>query len=152
LLRASVQLSRKDYALAEADADKVFALEPWNRQASLYRAQARAGEGDDSGAIQAYTELLDKGGAGRALFMPQFRDAALARARLLLKVHRTEDAQKDLAAIIDQGGLRAILRLQLFLRANGYPNVEITGTHSVVFDTALTACFSDTVCGPNLKP
>ena len=150
LLRADVQLARRDFNSATFDADKVLASDPLNFQALLIKAKARAGAGDDTGALESYTLLLDRSGVGLSLFEPQFRDAMLARARLFVKLGRFADASHDLQSILAQGGQKAILKLQLFLHDNGFPNVEITGVRSAAFDAALGTCFADKTCGPNL--
>ncbi len=150
LLRADVQLARQDFNSASFDADQVLASDPLNFQALLIKAKARAGAGDDTGALESYTLLLDRSGIGLSLFIPQFRDAMLARARLFVKLGRFADASRDLQSILAQGGQHAILRLQLFLHDNGFPNIEITGIRSPAFDVALGTCFADKTCGPNL--
>jgi hypothetical protein len=122
-----------------------------NNTALLFLAKARASAGDDEAAIASYTVLLDQAGARNALFVPDYREAMLDRARLYARQSRKDDAARDLGAVIEQGGPKAILRLQLFLRSNGFPNVEISGSRSTAFDTALASCFADKVCGPNLK-
>ena len=151
LMRAKVQLLRKDYDLATLDADKVIAARPHDTDALLTRAVARKSAGDEAGAIDSYTALLEgPAGVSGMLGIPAFRDAMLERARLYLKLKRFDEAKRDLSAIVAQGGQKTILKLQLFLHGDGFPNVDITGARSAAFDSALAACFSDTVCGPNL--
>ncbi len=151
-MRAGLQLSRGDFTTAALDADAVIAAEPGNTQAILLRAKAREGLGDDVGAVAAYSAILDGPNARIAMAVPQFQDARLARARLNAKLNHTAEAGRDITTLIDNGGQKQILRLQLFLRSNGFPNIAITGARSTSFDTALMACFADQVCGPQVKP
>lgn len=150
MMRAKLQLTRKDYALAAFDAGKVIAVQPANTDALLTRAKAHLGAGDDARALQSYTDLLDGAQASKALMVPEFREAMLERARLYTKLNRIADAKRDLDAVIEQGGQKAVLHLQLFLRRNGFSNMDISGARSPAFDTALMTCFSTPVCGPDM--
>ncbi|GAC1333029.1 MAG: hypothetical protein NVSMB26_13540 [Beijerinckiaceae bacterium] len=150
LLRAQLQLRRQAYDLAIFDADKVLTTRAHSLEALQIKAAARLGAGDEIGAIETYTELLDDSGGIRFIAVPAFHDALVTRGRLYAKLHRLAEAKRDFDTLIGQQGVQALLQLQLYLRGHGYPNVEISDHHTTAFDTALNACFSDTVCGPNL--
>jgi Tfp pilus assembly protein PilF len=152
IMRAALQLSHGDFTTTALDADAVIAAEPGNMDAILLRAKAREGLGDDAGAVAAYSALLDGPNARLARAVPQLQDAMLARARLNAKLDHVAEAGRDITTLLNNGGQKQILRLQLFLRSQGYPNLEISGVRSTSFDSALMACFADRVCGPQIKP
>lgn len=150
LLRAQVNLRLHAYDLAVLDADRVLAVRSPDRQALQIKAAARVGAGDEAGAIDAYTALLDAADLTRSMAPPELHEALVARGRLYAKQRRFAEAKRDLDALMAQRGVQGVLQLQLYLRGHGYPNVEVSGHPTTAFDTALDACFSDTVCGPNL--
>ena len=45
------------------------------------------------------------------------------------------------------GGKQAILRVQLYLRRNGFPDVRIDGERDADFDNTLRNCVLDRACG-----
>ena len=150
MLRAQVNLQLHSYDLAAFDAQNLLSANPRNRQALQIKAAARVGAGDEAGAIDAYTALLDGTDLTKPIPSPDLNAALVARGRLYAKRRRFNEAKRDLKVLMSLRGIQEMLTLQIYLRGHGYPNVEITGHPTPVFDTALDACFSDTVCGPNL--
>ncbi len=74
-------------------------------------------------------------------------DLYTLRAMLLARLGHREKALQDLDAIVREGDRRAILRLQVYLRNNGFPDVPIDGKRTNGFDDAIVACFLDKACG-----
>ena len=150
ILRAQVNLQRQSYDLAALDAQKLLSANPRNRQALQIVAAARVGAGDEAGAIESYTAILDGTDLTKLTPSPDLNAALVERGRLYAKRRRFDEAKRDLQVLMSLRGIQETLMLQIYLRGHGYPNVEITGHPTPVFDTALDACFSNTVCGPNL--
>jgi len=67
-----------------------------------------------------------------------------------MKVGRAADASRDLDAIVTTGGKRALLRMQVYLRKNGFSDLVIDGQRSAAFDSALQICFINQACGRGL--
>ncbi len=146
-LRAQVNLLRKAYDLAAMDAESILAALPHDHQALQVKAAAHVGAGDQVGAIKVYDAILDD-----ANLMAPFerREALIARGQLYAQQRKPTEAKRDLDELMAERGVQGVLQLQVFLLGHGYPNVEVSGRRTTAFDTALNACFSDTVCGPNL--
>ena len=57
---------------------------------------------------------------------------------------------RDFDALVGSGGARAILRIQVYLRRSGFPDVPVDGKRSDAFDDAVKACFINEACGRGL--
>jgi tetratricopeptide (TPR) repeat protein len=68
------------------------------------------------------------------------------RAMVLAHMARFDDAADDMIRSVSEGGKRSILRAQIFLRNNGFPEVELNGQASKSLHHALSACFSINGC------
>lgn len=152
LSRAQVRMQLANTKGAEDDATAVLALDRHDFVARQLRAVVRVNEGDYLGALDDLNEVLGAPGE-RTTFSPD-RSHRLAlyvqRTLVLTKVGRPEDARRDLDTVVSQGGIRAVLQMQLYLRHHGFPDVKIDGRPSDQFNDALRACFIDNACGPNM--
>jgi hypothetical protein len=52
---------------------------------------------------------------------------------------------------IEQGGKSSVLRAEVFLRANGFPDVGLDGKESETLRRALTACFGLNGCFDRIR-
>jgi tetratricopeptide (TPR) repeat protein len=148
-LRGEVRMRLNRYADALDDADRVAKQRPGDPFVLQLRATARAALGDLKGLVSDLTTVLGEPGqpinADPALAM--FNGLYVQRAIALVRLGRHAEATQDIATVTLFGGQKAILRMQIYLRANGFPNVPITGKRSDLFDDAMKACFIDQACG-----
>jgi hypothetical protein len=82
--------------------------------------------------------------------MPHFNQLMVQRAILLAKLDRSAEAGRDLDVIVTSGGKRVVIRLQVFLRRNGFEDVPLDGKRTAAFDEALQACIVNQACGRGL--
>jgi hypothetical protein len=116
------------------------------------RAVARGRLGDFAGAIDDLSAMLGQPGQPTNVTpaQPAFGDLYLQRAILFAAIGRPDDAMRDLDSIVAVGGQRAILRMQVYLRAHGFAGLPIDGKRSNAFDDAMRACFVENVCWQGL--
>jgi tetratricopeptide (TPR) repeat protein len=148
-LRAAVRVHLKRYADALDDANRALTQNPGDVAALQLRAVARAALGDLGGLVSDLTEVL--GEPGQPLnadpSVAMFNGLYIQRAMALVRLGRHADAMQDVATVTRQGGQQAILRMQIYLRSNGFPDVPLNGKRSELFDDAMKACFIDQACG-----
>jgi len=151
LARAQLRLAlnRPD---AAADASAVLEQNPADMFARQVRAVVRGKLGDLQGAVEDLTAVL--GAPGQAANVmpanPSFGELYVQRAILLARLHRPDDAIRDLDTVAAIGGQRAVLRMQVYLRAHGYADLPIDGKRSAALDKAMKSCFVDNVCWQGL--
>lgn len=152
LFRAQLSLRRGEFDRAVSDANALLARRPGDISMRETRAQAYTALGRNDDAIDDLSFILGPPGEPGAASPVSARLSQLfmQRAILLTKAGRTADANLDVDTIFKAGGKRALLRMQLFLRKNGFSKVVIDGTRSAAFDGALEACFINQTCGRDL--
>ena len=74
----------------------------------------------------------------------------MKRAMLLNRFGRGDEAMADISAALGSGGKPAIVRLQLFLRRNEFPEVPIDGVRSEKLDQSLKARFLNETRGKGI--
>lgn len=152
LFRAQLHLRRGEFEQAVSDASALLARRASDVAGRETRALAYTALGRNDDAIDDLSFVLgppgDPGAASPV--SPRFSQLFMQRAILLTKAGRTADANLDVDTIFRAGGKRALLRMQLFLRKNGFSKVAIDGTRSASFDSALEACFINQTCGGDL--
>lgn len=148
MLRAQIRLALNRSKDAADDASAVLQQNPAEIFARQVRAVARGRLGDFAGAIDDLTAILGKPGQPTNVTPsePAFGDLYLQRAILFAAIGRPDDAMRDLDSIVAIGGQRAILRMQVYLRAHGFADLPVDGRRSEAFDDAMRACFVDNVC------
>jgi tetratricopeptide (TPR) repeat protein len=152
LSRAKVLLHLGDTDKALADADKVLAKRPTDvsvleLRMFIYTALGRVKEAlSDLDAILGPPDNPHAGGVR----IPHYSKLMVQRAILLAQLNRTVDAGRDIDTVISSGGKRAVLRLQLFLRKNGFEDLPLDGKRTHAFDEALQACIINQACGRGL--
>lgn len=152
LARAQLRLALNRPADAAADASAVLQQNPADMFARQVRAVVRGKLGDLQGAVDDLTAILGAPGqvANVTPANPSFGELYVQRAILLALLHRPDDAMRDLDTVAAIGGQRAVLRMQVYLRAHGYADLPIDGKRSAALDSAMKSCFVDNVCWPGL--
>jgi tetratricopeptide (TPR) repeat protein len=149
VLRAAVRMQLDRYADAVDDANHALKQSPGSVSALQVRALARAALGDLQGLVSDLTDVLGEPGqptnADPSLAM--FNGLYIQRAMALVRLGRHADGMQDVATVTLLGGQKAILRMQIYLRSNGFPDVPLNGKRSDLFDDAMKACFIDQACG-----
>lgn len=72
------------------------------------------------------------------------------RAMLLAKAGSTPAAGEELRSVLARGSLKPILKIQVFLRGQGYTDVAINGRYDDATKRALDACLLDKACAPGV--
>jgi tetratricopeptide (TPR) repeat protein len=116
------------------------------------RASARLALDDGPGALEDLGKAIGPPGGPYVMAPagPVFTDLVLKRAMLLYRVGRGDEAMADMGAVLNGGDKPAILRIQLFLRRNGFAEVPLDGLHSDALDASLKACFLSKACGRSI--
>lgn len=148
LFRANADLHLGDYITAVTDANEALRQNPGDLSAMETRATARFGLGQLQKAADDLTLILGKPGdkSHPPPTSPGEQRLILQRVIIFITLGRDEEAQKDLDMMLLAGRTRAVLRLQLYLRRNGFPDVRITGKRSARFNDALHGCFLQREC------
>jgi tetratricopeptide (TPR) repeat protein len=152
LLRSQLHLRRGEFDLAVADASAMLDKGRYDPSALETRALAYAALGRNAESVDDLTMVLGKPGevtAASPVFAHQGR-LFVQRAILLVRLGRSEEANRDLDMIVKAGGKRSLLRMQVYLRKNGFKEVSIDGQRSAPFDSALEMCFINQACGRGL--
>ena len=117
---------------------------------------ARAGVHRQLGNLQAALEDLTtlilgpKGGIPFATGGDQLAGFLMQRAMVLGDLQRGAEAAADMLRAVQLGGRQKILRVQIYLRRQGYAQLPIDGAPSEALSTAVEACFSDFKCRAGL--
>jgi tetratricopeptide (TPR) repeat protein len=150
--RAQLRLTLNRPTDAANDASALLQQNPADLFARQVRAVARGKLGDLQGAIDDLTEILGKPGLPTNVTPSNqsFGELYLQRAILFASVGHPDDAMHDLETVAAIGGPRAILRMQVYLRAHGFADLPIDGKRSAALDNAMKACFVKNVCWPGL--
>jgi tetratricopeptide (TPR) repeat protein len=144
--RALMTLDRPQSAATDLTA--ALALAPG--QFGLLAERARAYElGGDFGAALADLDTI-LGPVGEkpayAIGGDQYGRFLMQRALIQARLHRLADAASDMMVAVTSGGRPSILRAQVFLRRNGFPEVSLDGSDSPVMRKALEVCFGLNAC------
>ncbi len=112
-------------------------VDPFNLKfrSEAYEVMGRYGDAAadlDRAAVMLSTELA-----------AEFRTKA---AVLKVKAGNTETAKTDFHDLLRSGSLKTVLRIQVFLRNNGFEDVEIDGKVSGATEQALEHCLADSQC------
>jgi tetratricopeptide (TPR) repeat protein len=153
LFRAHVRLRLGRFEEAISDTDALLAQRPSDPSAIEVRAFASAALGRTADAVRDLTAILGNPGEPGHMVHPSspyYSRLRALRAMLLVQLGRGVDAEHDLDLILTRGGKQAVLRMQLHLRRNGFPDVPLDGQRTHEFDEALKACFLKQACGRGL--
>lgn len=72
------------------------------------------------------------------------------RAIVLVKAGRTDEAREEFEALLRRGDLNAVLRIQVFLKNQGYDVVTIDGKYNDGTKSAVAQCLKDERCSEGL--
>jgi predicted Zn-dependent protease len=147
-LRATADLALNDPRRAVADYAKAMEDQPGSLILLTGRATAYELAGDDAGALRDLDTILGPIGdkPNYAIGGDQLAKYRTQRALLLVRLKRFADAASEMANALTAGGRPAILRTQVFLRQNGFPQIALDGRDSDALRTALQSCFGLNAC------
>ncbi|HMG79875.1 MAG TPA: tetratricopeptide repeat protein [Xanthobacteraceae bacterium] len=147
-LRATAYLQINEPERAIADYTKALAAHPEQLELMLGRATAAMLAGDDNAALADFDTILGPlGGTSRyAIGGDLLAKYRTQRAFVFVHLKRFADAAAEMANALDAGGKPAVLRAQIFLRHNGFPQTPLDGRDSDGLREALQACFGLNSC------
>lgn len=147
-LRATANLSTGHPRRALPDLTK--ALKQYPGRADLVSARALTNEllGDDQAALNDYETLLGPVGSSpnHVIGGDQLAKFRMQRAFVLVRLKRFEDAATDAVDALAAGGNRPVLRAQVFLRQNGFPEIALDGQPSDQLRKVMQACMGLNAC------
>ena len=147
-LRAAAYLQINEPDRAIADYTKALAQHPEQLELVLGRATAAMLAGDDNAALADFDTILGPvGGASRyAIGGDQLAKYRTQRAFVFVHMKRFADAATEMANALNAGGRPAVLRAQIFLRHNGFPQTPLDGRDSDGLRQSLQSCFGLNSC------
>jgi tetratricopeptide (TPR) repeat protein len=147
-LRATAYVQINKPELAIADYTRAMAEHPQQLDLLSGRAIAYALAGDDTAALADLDTILGPiGGTPRyAIGGDQLIQYRTQRAFVFRRLKRFADAATEMINALNDGGRAAVLRAQIFLRHNGFPETPLDGRDSDTLRTALQACFGLNSC------
>jgi Tfp pilus assembly protein PilF len=134
--------------LAAADLQRAIQLAPNRTDLMIARADIFARIGLADAALHEYDALLatDHGAPVHVMFDNDRATLLAHRAYAYICLQRFDKAADDMMSAIKVGGTPAILRAEVMLRRNGFPNVPIDGQQSPALRNALSDCFARKAC------
>ncbi len=148
LMKAQAQFRLGQFEGAVDDATQTLAISASDAMARETRALALIALDRSGEAIEDLNVLLGPPGQPtNAIAIRRNREILFQRALLLAQLGKREESNRDIEALMLSGGKQAILRVQLYLRRNGFPDVRIDGERDADMDNALRSCVLDRVCG-----
>src|SRR4029077_15604914 len=147
-LRAAAYMQMNEPAPAIADYTKALAANPEQLELVMGRANAYALTGEDAAALADFDQVLGPvGGAPRyAIGGADLAKYRTQRAFVLVRLKRFADAAVEMTNALNTGGKPAVLRAQIFLRHNGFPQTSLDGRDSDGLRQSLQACFGLNSC------
>jgi predicted Zn-dependent protease len=148
-LRADAGLAAGDPRQAVADLTEALRQSPGRYDLITARAVANAILGDDTAALDDYEKLLGPIGGAQpnyAIAGNQIAEFRMQRAFVLMRLKRFADAAAEAVNALGAGGNRSILRAQVFLRQNGFPETPLDGQASDALQGAMQACMGLNSC------
>jgi hypothetical protein len=117
------------------------------------RAMAYEAIGDDQAALDDYDAILGPIAGPPNIVMKEDKLAKyhMQRALILIRLKRFSDASADMMNSISAGGRRSVLRAQVYLRQNGFPETPLDGQDSAGLRAALKSCFGLNSCFENIS-
>ena len=136
----------KPLQAADAMTSYIESLRAEERSYQLYQWRAEYLE-----LAGLYAKAADDYGIAASRAPKQFAESLTTkRAMLMAQSGSKVDASKDLQAILERGSLRPILKVQVFLRNQGYADVTINGHYDAATKRALDTCLHDNACAPGV--
>jgi len=146
-----MKLGRPQDAVADLSAALVIKSGDFHLFAD--RVKARELAGDYAAALADLSAILGPVGGPPAYAVGgnQYAQLLEQRAMILVHSHSLANAATDMMTAINFGGRPAVLRTQIFLRQNGFPETPLDGKTSPKMQTALEACFAFDSCFAAIK-
>jgi Tfp pilus assembly protein PilF len=146
--RAEALLASGEPKTAASDLTEALKLDPDRSDLLLARANAYVVAEMDERAVSDFNLLLAITDGTPRYPLPENDRAVLLtkRANAFVRLHRFGEAADDVIAALNFGGARAVLRAQVFLRGNGFPNTPIDGKDSPTLRESVRACFGLNAC------
>lgn len=150
LLRAQLRLRQGQLQTASEDA--TILIDTYGDTSALeVRAIANTALDRPAEALADLDLILGRPGESATAALPQYHELLLQRAVLLAQLGRQSDAAKDVDTLVRARGKRGILRLQIYLRQHGFPDLPVDGERTSLFDEALRACLVQQACARGLS-
>jgi tetratricopeptide (TPR) repeat protein len=130
--------------------DLTEALKQFPGRYDLVSSRAVANEilGDDNAALADYETLLGPigGRPNYAIGGDQLAKLRMQRAFVSVRLRKFDDAATEAVNALGAGGPRSLLRAQVFLRQNGFPETPLDGQSSESLKKAMQACMGLNSC------
>jgi tetratricopeptide (TPR) repeat protein len=151
--RGRLRLKANNPSGALEDAEVLLGVRPFDFEGLQIRAAARFRMKDFEGSVADLNKVLGEPGANTSAspVSARFNGLYIQRASALVSLGKIELAYKDIDRLVRTAGPRAVLRMQVYLRAHGFPGLAIDGQRSPMFDEALAKCLIDEVCGREIE-
>jgi predicted Zn-dependent protease len=135
----------------QAVADLTEALKQSSARPDLLAIRALAYEmlGDDKAALGDYETVLGPIGGGQPNYAMRGDELAkfrMQRALVAVRLRRFADAAAEAVDALGAGGRRSLLRAQVFLRQNGFPEIPLDGQQSDNLRRAMQSCMGLNSC------
>ncbi len=146
-LRGKANIAAGHPQQAVADLTEALKDEP-RLDLVVTRAMANEILGDDAAALQDYNTILGPIG-GRPNYAIGGNELAryrMQRAFVSVRLKRFADAAAEAVDALNAGGRRTLLKAQVFLRQNGFPDVALDGQASEDLKKAMQACMGLNSC------
>jgi tetratricopeptide (TPR) repeat protein len=152
LLRAQARMTLGRYGAAVDDLSAALEREPRRLDLVTARAQAYDFAGDDAKALSDYTAVLGPPG-GKPLYAiagDLLGRYLMRRALIFVRTKQFDAAATDMMKAIEAGGTSAVLRVEVYLRQHGFPDIALDGRASDALLDAIRACFRLDACSQEL--
>ncbi|MFB9264680.1 tetratricopeptide repeat protein [Bradyrhizobium erythrophlei] len=141
-LRAKAHIAAGHPKEAVADLTEALNDDPDSFHLLTTRAAANEILGDDSAALADYDALLGPigGKPNYAISGDKLAKYQMQRALVSVRLKRFAEAAADAVNALSVGGRRTLLKAQVFLRQNGFPETPLDGQPSEELRKAMQAC------------
>ena len=150
--RADVLIALERPSPALEDLTMIIQSDPRDFLAYVKRAGVHRRLGRLEAALADLTTLIagPNGAMPFATAGDQLAGFFMQRAMVLSDLRRNAEAARDMLQSVQLGGKSKILRLQVYLRQHGHPDVALDGVASGELATAVEACFAKQQCRAGL--
>jgi tetratricopeptide (TPR) repeat protein len=151
LFRAQQRLQQGKFQGAVDDTTMILDQHRGDTSAREVRAVAQIALGRRAEAVADLAEVLGAPGEPTpAVSTRHYHGLLMQRTMLLVQLGRRDEASRDIDTLTRAGGKQAMLRMQVHLRKNGFPDVPLDGQRSTAFDEALKICLLNQACARGL--
>jgi tetratricopeptide (TPR) repeat protein len=147
-LHADANSAAGNLKQAVADLTEALRGSPGNFGLLTERATVNEMLGDDNAALVDLDALLGPVGSNPnyAVGGNQLAQYQMQRAFVFVHLKRFADAAADAVNSLNSGGRESLLKAQIFLRHNGFPDVPLDGQSSESLKQAMQACMGLNSC------